>query len=1120
LETNMKDITERISSLTPEQRALLEARLKQKGLQAPQSPDIIPRRKERDSIYCPASIDQERLWFIEQLQPGNTAYNIFTASRIRGLLNVEVMERVVNELIQRHEAFRTTLQAVDGLPVQVIAPVLKLKLKPVDLQSFPEAERYAEALRLTTEDFALPFDLAKGPLVRVGLLRLAEDDHVLHVNMHHTITDRWSGAVFEKELVTLYQAFAMGQPSPLPELPIQFADYAVWQRERMNGETYRNELAYWKKNLTGAPFVIDFPTDYPRPPIQNFNGERVYVNYPKSLLDGLKELSRREGVTMFMTLMAAYNILLYRYTRQEDILVSAPIGNRIRPETENIVGYLLNLLILRTDLSGNPTFRELLKQEQEVCIGAFAHQELPFGKLVQELKPKQDPSRNPIAQAAFLYLDFPETTSMEFLGLTARHIDIDNGASRFDITLSMTETSEGFTVSIEYITDLFSRERMERMSKHLEILLEAIIVNPDARVSELSLLSAEETQQLCVEWNDTATTFSQTSRVPDLFESHAARQPDATALLWEDERISYGELNRRANQFARHLQSLGVGAEVIVGVLLERSTELVVALLGTLKAGGVYVPLDPLYPRERLGFMMEDAGVSVLITQRGLHEKLPPHQARVIDLETSRAGIEQESFENLDLRIEPEQAAYIIYTSGSTGRPKGVTVEHRQLLNTLQAGRAALDFTPADCMPCLAPFSFDISLFELLLPLVTGGRCLLASGREALDASAASKVLEEATVIHAVPSLMRRLMSFAVENREGKGARVRQLLVGGDAVPPELIEEMHRAIPSAQVTVLYGPTEATMVCASSTVAREQKPSHQLVGRPMSNTVIRLLDEQGNLVPVGIDGELCLGGASVAGGYLNRPDLTAQKFAPDPYSKDAGARLYRTGDLGRYLPDGTIIFTGRTDEQVKVRGFRIELGEIESALKEHQGIRECIALTREDTPGDKRLIAYLVTAKPEGSTLNTSHLRSFLKERVPEYMLPSAFVFLEQLPLTPNGKVDKKALPAHDIERPELETAFVAPQTPTEQRLAALWTELLGIDRAGLYDNYFELGGDSLLATQLASQIRKVFEVELPLTDLFRHPTLAELSAIIEEAVMTQMEEMSDEEVEQSLQSGF
>ena len=1116
----MKDITERISSLTPEQRALLEARLKKKGLQTPQAPDMIPRRKDRDSIYCAPSVDQERLWFIEQLQPGNTAYNIFTASRIHGPLNVAVLERVVNELVRRHEACRTTLRAVNGLPVQVIAPELKLALTPVDLQSLPTDERYAEAVRLTTADFASPFDLERGPLVRVGLLRLAADDHVLHLNLHHTIMDRWSGAVFEKELVVLYQAFATGQPSPLPELPIQFADYAVWQRERMDGETYRQELAYWKKQLAGAPFTIDFPTDYPRPPVQTFNGARVYVNYPKALLDGLKELSRREGVTMFMTLLAAYNVLLQRYTRQEDILVSAPIGNRLRPETENIVGYLLNLLILRTDLSGDPTFRELLRRVQEVCIGAFARQEVPFGKLVQELKPKQDPSRNPIAQIAFLYLDFPETTSMEFLGLTAEHIDIDNGASRFDITLSMTETSEGFTVGIEYNTDLFSRARMERLARHLEILLAGVIADPDARISDLPLLAPDEERRLLGEWNDTATPFPQTALVQDLFAAQARRQPEATALVWEDQQVSYGDLNRRANLFAAHLQTLGVGPEARVGVLLERSPELVAALLGTLKAGGVYLPLDPQYPAERLGFIMKDAGVSVLVTRAGLHEQLPPHTAKVLDVAAERALIEQQSVAELSLRIEPEQAAYVIYTSGSTGRPKGVLVEHRQLLNTILSGLSAFDFTPADCVPCLAPFAFDISLFELLSPLVAGGRCLLAAGREVLDAAAAAKLLEEATVIHAVPALMRRLVAYAVaDGAAGQYGQIRQLLVGGDAVPPELIREMQAALPSAQVTVLYGPTETAIICARAPVPRGQTPAHALVGTPLSNTVIRLLDGRGKLVPVGVDGEICVGGAGVARGYLHRPDLTGERFAPDPFAAAPGARLYKTGDLGRYLPDGTITFVGRGDEQVKVRGYRIELGEIEAALKEHTGVRDCVVAARADAPGDKRLVAYLVATAP-GSAPNTSELRGFLKERVPEYMLPAAFVFLEQLPLTPNGKVDRQALPAPDAERPELETAFVPPETPTEQRVAAIWTQLLGVSRVGLHDNYFDLGGDSLLATQLVSQIRKVFEVELALIELFQHPTLAELSACIEDAVLMQVEEMSDEEAEQSLERGF
>jgi hypothetical protein len=553
----MKDISERISALTPEQRALFEARLKQKGLHNQiTAVQTIPRRQNRNSATCPASIDQERLWFIDQLQPGNTAYNIFSASRIRGSLNVPIMERVINELIQRHEVLRTTLKSVDGVPVQVIAPELEITLEPVSLEHLPEEERYDEALRLTTEEFARPFDLEKEPLVRVGLLRLAEDDFVLQVNMQHAITDRWSFAVFEKELAVLYQAFATGQPSPLPELPIQFADYAVWQRERMNSDEYKKDLEYWLRQLD-VSFVLDFPTDFPRPPVQNFRGARVYVGYPKSLLDGLKELSRREGVTMFMTLMAAFKTLIYRYTNQHDILISTPIGTRLRPETENLVGYLLNLLIVRTDLSGNPTFRELLKREQEACVGAFAHQEVPFGKLVQELKPKQDASRNPIAQVAFLYLDFPEATAMQFLGLTATPIDIDNGASRFDITLAMIETPEGFAISIEYISDIFEHGRMERMARHLQVLLEGIIANPDARLSDVPILTLAEQRQL-QHWNDTAHQFPSTLLVHQLFEQQAALRPGAPALLFEDQALTFSEINSRANQLARHLLRRGL----------------------------------------------------------------------------------------------------------------------------------------------------------------------------------------------------------------------------------------------------------------------------------------------------------------------------------------------------------------------------------------------------------------------------------------------------------------------------------------------------------------------------------------------------------------------------------
>lgn len=1114
----MKTISERISALTPEQRALFDARLKQKGLHTHAAAvQAIPRRRDRDSATCPASIDQERLWFIDQLQPGNTAYNIFNASRIRGALNVSIMERVINELIRRHEVLRITLKSVGGLPVQVIAPELKITLKPVSLQHLPEGKRYDEAVRLTTEEFARSFDLEKGPLVRVGLLRLDEDDFVLQVNMHHAITDRWSFAVFEKELAVLYQAFATGQPSPLPELPIQFADYAVWQRERMNGDEYKKDLEYWIQQLAGAPLILDFPTDFPRPVIQTFHGARVYVSYPKSLLDGLKELSRREGVTMFMTLMAAYKTLIYRYTNQQDILISTPIGTRLRPETENLVGYLLNLLIVRTDLSGDPTFRELLKREQEACVGAFAHQEVPFGKLVQELKPIQDPSRNPIAQVAFLYLDFPEATAMQFLGLTANHIDIDNGASRFDITLAMTETPEGFTISIEYNRDIFEHSRMARMAKHLQVLLEGIIANPDAHVSDLPVLTLEERKQLQL-WNDRAHEFSSNLLVHQLFEQQAARRLSAPALLFEDQTLTFSQINSRANQLAHHLLCCGLKPETRVGVMLPRTPDALVALLAILKAGGCYLPLDPEYPPERLAFMLEDAGASLLITEESLRVQLPELTARVITLDAEQLA--KQSTENATSQVLPEQLAYIIYTSGSTGRPKGVSVEHRQLLHTMQSAQEVLKLTEADCLPAIASFSFDISLLELLCAPLTGGRCLLVSTHGVLDTTVTARVLQEATVLHAVPGLMRRFVSFVREQTSSETAetcrQLRQLLVGGEAVAPELLAEMREVFPNAAVSVLYGPTEATIICAGYEVSREGTINHQMIGRPLPNTVLRILDSWGNLVAVGVDGEICIGGAGLARGYWESADLTAEKFVSEQYSATIGARIYRTGDRGRYLPDGNIEFTGRMDEQVKVRGFRIELGEIESVLREHELVKAAIVIALEDKGSEKRLVAYVVTVP--GAARNISELRSHLKERLPDYMIPSAFVYLDALPLTSHGKIDRRALPAPDAERPALAEAFIAPRTPAEKSLASIWTKLLGIDRIGINDNYFELGGDSLLATQLVSQVRSVFEVEIPLVELFRHPTLAELATLIEEAIIERMEEMSDEVAEQLLRN--
>ena len=1102
----MNDLSARIAALTPEQRAVFEASLKAKGLRAPRV-DQIPRREREDVTLFPTSIDQERLWFIDQLQPGNSAYNIFSASRIKGPLDAVLMEHVVNELIARHEVLRTTFTVIDDQLMQVIHPELKLSLPPIDLQSLPLDQREHEALRLVTEDFSRPFDLEKGPLLRVGLLRLAEDDHVLHVNMHHTVTDRWSGAIFEEETGALYEAFANDRPSPLPALPIQYADYAVWQRGRAESEIYRRQAAYWTRKLAGVPFVLEVPTDFPRPPIQNFRGARVYTRYSKRLLDSLRELSRREGVTMFTLALAAYKALLYRYTSQETVLVGTTFANRNRPELQNMVGYLLNLIVLSTDLSGNQTFRELLQRERATVLEGFANQDLPFGKLVQELRPVQDASRNPIVQHSLIYLDFPELTVMETLGLTAKHLDIDNGASRFDMTLAMTETESGYEVDIEYPTDLYRRERIERMTKHLENILDSIVVDPGQRLSDLPLLSEDEKRQLLVQWNGTRAEYPRDRCIHELFEAQARQTPDDVALLFGTERLTYSELNEYANRVARYLKTAGVQNGELVGLFVSRSLRMVVGVLGILKAGAAYVPLDEKYPAERISFMLRDSNARLLLTEERLFAQLANYEGRKIDVDREWDQIAQCSGADLDHSITNEQPAYVIYTSGSTGEPKGVVVSHRSVVNVLNSTLAQTSLNAMDTMLAVSTLSFDIAVTEIFLPLIVGGQVVIASREVAADAMELARLVttSKATVMQATPATWRMLIDTG-----WTGSSQLKVLSAGEAFDRRLADQLLASC--AEVWNLYGPTETTIYSGVVQVTAAKGPVP--IGPPVANTSFYVLDQFMNPVPIGIYGELYVGGEGLAHGYLNRAELTAEKFVPDPFGNEPGARLYRTGDLVRYREDGKLEFGGRMDHQVKVRGFRIELGEVEAVLSRHESVRAAVVTAQEVRPGEQRLVAYVVGER----LLSASEWRTFLIERLPEYMIPALFISLETLPLLPNGKVNRRALPVPDSSRPELRREFAPPENPTQARLVELWMNVLSLDRVGIHDDFFELGGDSILATRLVSRVRRAFGVELQLRELFWKPTVSELARLIEDLLIEQLANLSDEEAEQLLQN--
>ena len=1119
----MNDFSKRITALSPEQRALLELRLKQKKskLINTSTTTKIPLSAAKNKKNIPASFAQQRMWFQDQLGGKSaTSNNIPVTIKINGSLQVSILEKSIREIIQRHESLRTTIKTINKQLIQVISENVSFSLPLIDLRSLTPIERERKAQKLILEEACKPFDLTGNLFLRVKLLRLDETEHLMLITMHHITADAWSIGVFFRELNLLYQAFAKEKSvsskdethKPLAKLPIQYADFAVWQRQYIQGKILEQELSYWKQQLQGAPSLLQIATDRTRPPSHSFNGRTQGLVLPKNLTELLKTLSQQTGATLFMTLLAALKTLLYRYTNQEDILVGSPMANRHQPEVEGLIGCFINTIVLRTNLSGNPTFRELLNRVREVSLGAFAHQNLPFEKLVDELQLPRNLSHPPLFQVMFVFQNATSSRSVELPDLKMDYSIVDNHTAQFDITIHLVEEEFGLVGRLEYNTDLFDDSTITRTIEHFQRLLVGIVADPDRRLSELPLLSLEEQCCLLQYWNQTETEYSQNACIQELFEKQVEKTPDVIAVKFQNKQLTYRELNRRVNRLAHYLQKLGVQPEVMVGICVERSLEMVIGILGILKAGGAYVPLDPAYPQERLAATLTNAQVSVLLTQEDLRSRanLPDLKSPVVCLDADWDLIKLESEENLPKRSTPENLAYIIYTSGSTGKPKGVMIQNQSLVNYTEAAIAGYGISNSDRILQFASISFDAAAEEIF-PCLTQGATLILRTKEAI--SSIPEFLkfcheQQITVLDLPTAFWHQLVTelSATNSNLNLPDSVRLVILGGEKALPERLKTWQKLIPEGvRLVNSYGPTEATIVtttCDLSEFPLSDNIGKELpIGKPIPNAKTYILDPYLNLTPVGIPGELYIGGVGVARGYLNRPKLTDAAFIQDPFSKKPGARLYKTGDLVRYRTDGNIEFLGRIDNQVKIRGFRIELGEIETLLAQHPQVQTSVVIDREDRPGEKRLVAYLVTVpnpkitNPKG--INISELRRFIEQKLPKYMVPEVFVILENLPLNTNGKVDRRALPVPDTNRPELEETFVSPRSSIEQILAEIFSQILEVDQVGIHDDFFELGGNSLLLTQLTSQVLKTFIVDLTVMDLFEAPNIEALAQRIE-----------------------
>ena len=1059
---------------------------------------------EEDVYIFPASFGQKRFWFLDQFEPNSPYYNIPSAFRLKGAFDVTVFKKAVQEIFNRHEALRTTFEAIDGEPMQVVQPQLQVSIPEIDLQNIEADKREQELHRLAVKEARKPFNLAKGPLTRVTILKTAPEDHTVLLTMHHIVSDGWSMGILIAEITALYGAFLQNRPSPLPELPIQYGDFAEWQAEYLKGDILQKQLAFWEEKLGSNPPVLELPSDRPRPLVQTNVGASLTRVISRGLSQRLNDFSRREGGTLFMTLMAAFNVVLARYSGQFDISIGTPIAGRTRKETEGLIGLFINTLIMRTQFYDNPAFRELWQRTRQSSLGAFENQDIPFELLVDKLQPDRDMSYPPLFQVMFILQNAPVKAHRVNTNLKMEMLTVDMGTSTFDLTLSLAEGADGISVSAEYNTDLFDASTIERLLAHYIQILEQAVLHPDLRVSEIPLLSPEEEHKILREWNDTARDRDRAACIHHLFEKQAAQTPDALAVVYLDDSVTYEELNKQANQIAHYLQKRGAEPEIKIGIMADKSVRLPAVVLGVLKAGSAYLPLDPGYPEDRLKYMLEDAHIPILVTFSSTASLVKDYTGKVILLDQEWDAISAEPATPPMSAVSAENLAYMIYTSGSTGKAKGTMVRHSGLVNAYTAWEEAYELrTRCRSHLQMASFSFDVFSGDWTRALCSGGKLVLVPRDMLLEAERLFGYLtrEQVTIGEFVPAVLRNLIDFVEQN--GKTLQQFRCLIAGSDIWYAGEYKSFKSFTGADTRLInsFGLTEATIDNSWFETNDLTIPPDRLVpiGKPFANMAMHILDEFLRPVPPGVRGELFVGGESLARGYFKRPDLTAERFLPNPFSRTAGERMYRTGDMARYLPDGNVEFLGRADTQVKLRGFRIELGEIESALGDFEPIKDAVVILREDTPGDKRLAAYYV---PEADAEPTSlEMRAFLSDKLPEYMVPAAFVRMDSIPLTPNGKVDRRSLPKPDADvlMKEMEAEYIPPRTPAEEGIAAIFSKILNVDKVGANHNFFLLGGHSLLATQLVSRFKETFHVEIPLRVVFETPTVAGLAHAVEAA---------------------